>query len=186
VIVLPDAAYGRMRSGLGTPAAPPEYTGGMTPRGVSHLYDFVERGGTLVTLDSATELPIVDFGLALHDVTVGASNSTFYVPGTLLDLEVDTSHPVAHGMPERAAAFFARSPAFDLESDDDRESGALRPAVIARSPGKTYFGAAGSSARSGSPAGSPWSTSRWARDRSCSSVSAHSIAVSLTGPSSCC
>ena len=57
VIVLPDASYNRMLTGLTSRSAPPEYVGGMTPRGVSHLFDFVEAGGTLVTLDSASELP---------------------------------------------------------------------------------------------------------------------------------
>ena len=66
----------------------------MTPRGVSHLYEFVERGGTLVTLDSASELPIIDFGLPIRDVTAGHADTDFYVPGTLVALEVDSTHPV--------------------------------------------------------------------------------------------
>ena len=124
VIVLPDASYNRMLTGLSSPQAPPEYTGGMTPTGVSNLYEFVERGGTLVALDSATELPLVDFGLPLRDVTTGRQTSEFYVPGTLLEIVVDPTHPVAYGMPARAAAFFARSPAFAVEgSTDDAEAG---------------------------------------------------------------
>ena len=131
VIVLPDASYQRMLTGLATEAAPPEFTGGMTPRGVSHLYEFVERGGTLVTLDSASELPIIDFGLPIRDVTAGHADADFYVPGTLLALEVDPTHPVGYGMPPQTAAFFARSPAFgvpDTSAGDDVIS------VVARYP----------------------------------------------------
>ena len=124
VIVLPDASYNRMLTGLSSRDAPPEYQGGMTPRGVSHLYDFVEAGGTLVAFDSASELPIVDFGLPIRDVTTDQSSADYYVPGTILELGVDPTHPVAYGMPFRAAGFFARSPAFSVEPlpEEDRDA----------------------------------------------------------------
>ena len=131
VIVLPDASYQRMLTGLTTEAAPPEFTGGMTPHGVSHLYEFVERGGTLVTLDSAGELPIIDFGLPIRDVTAGHPDTDFYVPGTLLALEVDPTHPIGYGMPPQATAFFARSPAFGVP---DTSAGDDAIAVVARYP----------------------------------------------------
>ena len=140
VIVLPDASYSRMLTGLGSRAAPPEYTGGMTPTGVSNLYDFVVEGGTLVTLDSAAELPIVDFGLPVRDVTTGRPETDFFVPGTLLDLETDPTHPIGYGMPSRAAAFFARSPAFAVGNggggpgNDDQPEPPEGLTVVARYP----------------------------------------------------
>ena len=103
----------------------------MTPRGVSHLYEFVERGGTLVTLDSASELPIIDFGLPIRDVTAGHADTDFYVPGTLVALEVDSTHPVGYGMPPQTAAFFARSPVFGVA---DTGGGEDAIAVVARYP----------------------------------------------------
>ena len=36
----------------------------------------------------------------------------FYVPGSLLKVSVDTSHPLAHGMPGEAIVFFDNSPVF--------------------------------------------------------------------------
>lgn len=136
VIVLPDATYNRMLTGLNTRAAPPEYTGGMTPKGVSNLYEFVENGGTLVALDSATELPIVDFGLPLNEVTANRPESEFFVPGTLLALEVDPSHPLGYGMPSRVAAFFSRSPAFSLE-DNSQDRGSDDQMKLDQSDGIT-------------------------------------------------
>ena len=130
VIVLPDASYERMLTGLTAQAAAPEFTGGMTPRGVSHLYEFVERGGTLVTLDSASELPIIDFGLPIRDVTAGYADTDFYVPGTLIALEVDPTHPIGYGMPPQTTAFFARSPVFGVADT----SGDDAVAVVARYP----------------------------------------------------
>ncbi len=112
VIVLPDAAYESMMNGLAAGTMPEEYVGGMTPQGVNHLYTFTQAGGTLVALDSATSLPLTAFGLPVRNVTDGQRDSDFFIPGTLVRIALDPAHPVAWGMPPQAAAFFARSAAF--------------------------------------------------------------------------
>ena len=114
VIVLPDATMASMIRGLDEGTMPAEYTGGMTAEGAYNIYRFAAAGGTLVAMDTATELPLTLFGLHVRDITKDQDDSEFFVPGTILNLEVDTEHPVAWGMPEKAAAFFARSPAFDV------------------------------------------------------------------------
>ena len=114
VIVLPDASYDRMLRGLSLDRMPPQYTGGMTPAGVANLHAFVEAGGTLVAMDSAAELPLKTFDLPVRDVTENLEEADLYIPGSILQLNVDPSHPVAYGMPARAAAFLARSPAFSV------------------------------------------------------------------------
>ena len=114
VIVLPDATYRSMLRGVSAAQMPPEYTGGMTIRGMANLHDFVTDGGTLVAMDTAAELPLELFDLPIRDVTAGQDDSDFFIPGTLLRLEVDTSHPLGFGMPAVATAFFARSPAFAI------------------------------------------------------------------------
>jgi hypothetical protein len=110
--VLPDASYQSLLTGLSPATMPDEYAGGLGPRGVAALYDFVDGGGTLVTLDSASELPLTAFGLPIRSVTAGARESEFYIPGSLLGLDVDAAHPLAWGMPPRATAFFAHGQAF--------------------------------------------------------------------------
>ena len=86
----------------------------MPIRGLANLYDFVVEGGTLVAMDSATELPLAIFDLPLREVTSGQSDADFFIPGTLLHLNVDHEHPLGYGMPEETTAFFSRSPAFEL------------------------------------------------------------------------
>jgi hypothetical protein len=39
----------------------------------------------------------------------------FYVPGSILEARVDTTNPLAYGLPERTMVFFDHSPAFRLE-----------------------------------------------------------------------
>jgi hypothetical protein len=114
VIVLPNATYASMVSGQAPGSMPDEMTGGMTPRGVQHLYTFAAEGGTLVALDTASELPLATFGLPVRNPVTSLRNSEFFIPGTLLRLQVDPSHPVAWGMPAEVAAFFARSQAFEV------------------------------------------------------------------------
>lgn len=114
VIVLPDASLEDMLSGLDEGTMPEEYIGGMTPRGALSLYEFTAAGGTLVAMDGATELPLTLFGLPILNVTAHRDESKFYIPGTILNLRVETGDPVAWGMPAESAAFFAHSPAFDV------------------------------------------------------------------------
>ncbi len=115
-IVLPDATYEQMLNGLAPGSMPPEYTGGMTARGVGNLEAFVSAGGTLVALDRATSLPLTGFDLPVRNVTARLRSSDFYVPGTVVHLSVDPSAPPAYGMPSEAAAFLIHSPAFSLDS----------------------------------------------------------------------
>jgi hypothetical protein len=114
VIVLPEASLSQMLGGLDQGTMPEEYTGGMTPKGVFNLFDFTSQGGTLVAMDGASELPLEIFGIHVGNVTAGESESKFFIPGTILKVEVNNEHPVAWGMPEETAAFFAQSPAFDV------------------------------------------------------------------------
>ncbi|WP_040421004.1 M14 family metallopeptidase [Actinopolymorpha alba] len=117
VIVLPDATYRSMRDGNAAGSMPAEYTGGMSPQGVANLEAFVKAGGTLVAMDSATQLPIQAFGLPVKDVTAGVSEEKLYIPGSLLRVNVDNTTPLGYGMPERSFAFFSQSPAFELQGD---------------------------------------------------------------------
>jgi hypothetical protein len=114
VILLPDATYDQMLNGMAQGSMPDAYTGGMTARGVSNLYEFTAAGGTLVAMDRAGELPLTTFGLPIRNVAAGVRDTDFYVPGSLLRISVDPSHPVAYGMPPDAAAFFVNSPAFAI------------------------------------------------------------------------
>jgi len=107
----------------------PEYTGGIGLHGLYNLDEFVRSGGTLVALDSATELPIQFFPLPARNTLRPAggpgpseegrvpsepSTTSFYCPGSLLRISVDASHPLAFGMPKEAIAFSEGGQALDI------------------------------------------------------------------------
>ena len=138
VILLPDATYSQILNGLGRRDTPAEYQGGITQQGVSHLYDFVEAGGILVTFDSASALPLGDFDLPILDISTEYSANDYYVPGSLLEIVVNSTHPIGYGMPARAPGFFSRSPVFSVRSQKDSDN-ALEPrnqnvSIVARYP----------------------------------------------------
>jgi hypothetical protein len=83
---------------------PDEFKGGIAKEGVTALKDFVQNGGTLITLASSGDLVASEFNLPVRNALSG-SKGDVDVPGSLLRLHVDSSNPVGYGMPEEAAAF---------------------------------------------------------------------------------
>ena len=122
VIVFADENPTVIRTGLPEPgtltypsergAFPPEYQGGIGDEGIAALEDFVADGGVLVALDNAGPLFARSFNLPVRNPLQGLSDSEFFVPTSLLRLEVDNTSPVGYGMPAEAAALFFRSVAY--------------------------------------------------------------------------
>jgi hypothetical protein len=80
---------------LGTPDSTQNVTGGMGFEGLAALRDFVDSGGTLITLGSASALP-VEMGL-VRDVSTTAPRSLF-VPGSIVRGRVaQAANPVTYG-----------------------------------------------------------------------------------------
>jgi hypothetical protein len=113
-IVIPDQPPAATLNGYKAGAMPPEYTGGLGQAGVKALHDFVEQGGTLVCLNRASNFAIEQFKLPLRDIVNGMSQREFFVPGSILRVELDTSNPIAKGMPEQSIAWVEDSPVFEV------------------------------------------------------------------------
>jgi hypothetical protein len=129
-ILIPDHSPRALLEGHRKDTMPAELTGGLGAEGVRALADFVEAGGTLIFLNRASAFAIAQLKLPLRDVTEGLRETDFYVPGSILRTELDTTHPVAKDMPRESIAWAEDSPAFELA--DAKESGRVR--VVARYP----------------------------------------------------
>ena len=114
VIVLPSMRLREIVEGRSKDTAPPEYAGGITEAGVENLRRFVEDGGTLICFDASAELAVKHFKLPLRNVLEGVKSSEFYGPGSILRLEVDTTHPLARGFGKQADAYFINSSAYEI------------------------------------------------------------------------
>ncbi|MFL6255578.1 MAG: M14 family zinc carboxypeptidase [Pyrinomonadaceae bacterium] len=129
VIVLPSMRLREIVEGRAKETAPAELTGGITEAGVANLRRFVEEGGTLVCWDDSTELPLKHFNLPVRNVLDGLRPTDFYCPGSVLRVEVETSHPLARGYGAQADAYFVNSAAFEVTDT-------ARAHVVARYAGK--------------------------------------------------
>ena len=105
VIILPSMWPSDIIDGRKGEDIPPRYRGGIGDEGVEALKEFVEKGGTLITMRAACRLPIEKFDIPVYEDLKGVSDTEFFCPGSLLKLEVNNRLPVGFGMPESSAAF---------------------------------------------------------------------------------
>jgi hypothetical protein len=128
-IIIPDQSPRAILNGYRAGTMPPELTGGLGAEGVKALREFVEQGGTLVALNQASDFAIEQLHLPVRDITEGLSQTEYYAPGSILRTEIDTTHPIARGMPRESIAWVENSPVFEFDARD-----AARVHVIARYP----------------------------------------------------
>ena len=91
---------------------------------VPQLKAFMEAGGTVLTIGEATNLGY-HVGLPIANALVEKTsegdkplpNEKYFMPGSLLRVQVDSSNPLAFGLPEDLDVMFNRSPVFRLQPD---------------------------------------------------------------------
>ena len=126
-IVFPDQGGNQILNGYREGSMPKEYTGGLGKQGVENLKKYVENGGTLIFLNRSSDFAIEQFNLPIKNITKGLRRKDFFIPGSILRTELDTSHPIAKGMPAKSIAWFERSPVFEVTDNS-------RVKVIAKYP----------------------------------------------------
>jgi len=138
---LPGAgATGRGGGGFGAPNpqdVPEEFkkqTGRITAdKSIPQLKKFLEDGGKIVTIGSSTNLAY-HLQLPVRNAMVEIVNGTekrlpdekYYVPGSVLNVEVDNKQQANWGMEHEADVYFDNSPVFKL-TGDAIASGKIRP-----------------------------------------------------------
>jgi hypothetical protein len=130
VLVLPDGAIPNQGGGgFGGQRQPPDslqHMGGrITDQTVPHLRSFIEAGGEVLTIGTATRLAYM-LGLPVKNALVERTASgeerplpgeKYYIPGSLLEVAVDTTASIAWGSPRNVDVMFDDSPAFRLDAD---------------------------------------------------------------------
>ncbi len=137
VIILPSGAMPREgqggRGGFGgavdTSSIPAEFRERLgrftTARTVPQLKQFMEAGGIVVAVGTSANLGM-SLGLPITNALVEKTSTgaerdlpgdTYYVPGSVLRVQVDTTQEVSAGLPRDLDVFFDNSPAYRLGSD---------------------------------------------------------------------
>jgi hypothetical protein len=118
VIILPSQKAKEIVEGQPPGSYPAQYTDGITRAGVEALRSFVNEGGTLICFDASSEFAIKEFNLPLRNVLEGVAPTDFYCPGSILQLDVDTSNPIARGFDSKVGAYFINSSAFEIKEPE--------------------------------------------------------------------
>jgi hypothetical protein len=115
------------RGGGNIPAEYQETVGAYTPgQTLPQLKKFAEDGGTILAVGRSAMSLAELFGLPVGNHLVERSPDgvarplpveKYYVPGSVLRVAVDTTVPVAHGLPNPLDVFFDNSPTFELAPD---------------------------------------------------------------------
>ena len=114
-IIIPHQEIRQIHRGLNRTHHSPHFSGGLGDVGVDRLRDFAERGGTIIGWDNSASFLVRYLELPAVNPLAKLSHSQFFAPGSLLNIEVDTNHPLGWGMPETAAALFMKGPAHKLD-----------------------------------------------------------------------
>jgi hypothetical protein len=113
-IVLAEMGTRQIMDGMQPGTVPGEYAGGIGEDGADALREFVDRGGTLITLGNASAFPIDEFKVPVANALAGLRPDQFFCSGTLLKTEVkESAHPLVAGLPSDPTVMFERNVAFD-------------------------------------------------------------------------
>ncbi len=128
VVILPEGAISA--TSAPTPKNPPAKGGGKKPADPpastrtmeANLRTFMEAGGTVLTFGSSTSLAS-QLKLPVENHLVARDSSgkdkplgreTFYIPGSVLRVTLDTTSPLTWGLPAEVDVMFSASPTFRL------------------------------------------------------------------------
>ncbi len=114
---------------LGMYGSSEDITGGMGLEGVVEIRKFVESGGVLVTLGSASAFP-AEFGITRR-VEAGRTSPQFYAPGPIVQAEIlRTASPIFYGYTEKTIPVrWANGPLLTVPERDREQQ------VLMRFPG---------------------------------------------------
>jgi hypothetical protein len=130
VVLLADQSPSDILEGNSFKTIRQEYRGGIGEDGLEALRKFVREGGTLITLGASCDLAIEKFPIPVRNLKRALTREQHFAPGTIVNIQVDQTHPVGFGMPAETYGFYNNSPFFALVEGFASQ----RAAVIARYP----------------------------------------------------
>jgi hypothetical protein len=113
-LVIAEQTPREILDGYSAESVRPEFRGGIGELGIEAIARFVADGGTLVTLGGASDLAIDRLPLPIRNLKRGLRREQHYAPGTIVNIQVDPTHPLGLGMAAESFAFYTNSPFFAL------------------------------------------------------------------------
>jgi hypothetical protein len=132
VLIVPSQGEQGIRNGNAPGSMPERYVGGLGDAGVAQIETFVEGGGWLVAFDEAVDFAISTFDLPFRNTVANVPTEDFFLPGSIIRLQVDAEHPLGWGVAPDAVTLFARSQVLE-RTDGGRTPGVTTPVCYADS-----------------------------------------------------
>ncbi len=89
----------------------PEYAGGLGEDGLTSLKAFTENGGTIITLNKASQVYTSESS-EVSDALATVNRKEFFIPGSILEVSVDPTNPIAFGSTASVPIFYENGPTF--------------------------------------------------------------------------
>ena len=99
------------------PQTPPEFKGGLRDTGLASLKAFTEAGGTIITLNKASDVYTGKGSGRVENALDGVDRKGFYIPGSILQVAVDTTNPIAFGSTPTVPIFYENGPTFKVNGE---------------------------------------------------------------------
>ena len=115
VIVLQDQSKESIESGYRVGTVPAPYAGGLGKAGVEALERFVREGGRVVAIEESTEFIIQLLDLDIVNSVARLDPSSFYVPGSILEIDLEEKSSLNEGLGSSVKAWYwGSSRAFEV------------------------------------------------------------------------
>jgi len=116
VILFQSQPPSSIRDGFPEGTLPSDFTGGLGTDGLQALQAFVRNGGRVVAVEEATEFIIDAFDLGVTNAVERLPAQDFYIPGSILSVDLEEGHPVNRGKGDTTPVWYWRSSrAFDVD-----------------------------------------------------------------------
>ena len=106
VILLQNQTVPSILGGFAERELPEAYTGGVGDAGAAALVEFVHAGGRIVAIEEATEFVVELLGLNVTNDVDRLPSQDFYVPGSILEVNLDPGHAMNAGMDDRTPVWY--------------------------------------------------------------------------------
>ncbi len=106
VIVFQDQSSESIEAGYRQGVVPDSYSGGLREEGVAALENFVKEGGRLVAIEESTDFVIQLLGLKIFNSVSRLDPTSFYVPGSILEVDLEEEGQLNEGLGDSVKAWY--------------------------------------------------------------------------------
>jgi hypothetical protein len=106
---------------MSIPKYPPEYLSGMGQEGIDKIKEFIESGGTLITLNEASNFALEEMKLPIINVLKDLKTTEFFCQNSVLKINVQRNHQLSYGISDTCFILYNNGPAFELIQTENNE-----------------------------------------------------------------